>query len=312
MGTEKKRILVVGDAQMDMFLPVQKIPLSGETVEARGNISYSPGGKGANAAVAFAKLGSECVFATRLGQDSHGESLFSYYQESGIDVSHIMVDRHNPTSFSAIMLEPDGEKRTIAYPGAGSALTDADVEKAFMSFPNAVYLQLGTPFDIVLSATRYAKEKNIPVFMDGSVVSCDTPFEKLPPIEVFSPNEVETEALTGIAPQGNDATLRALLQMTRMIKAKYYVIKLGPRGSFVYDGRYYHVISPYPAQVIDKNAAGDAYTAALTLRYLETADIKESARFASAVSAITVSKKGSSSAIPTIVEAEAFMQKHAL
>ena len=108
-----KKILLVGSSNMDLSMNLYKIPAPGETLLDDGGVAYTPGGKGANSAVAFAKLGGECVFCTKLGKDSHGQKLFNYYKEVGINTSYIKVDPDAPTGLAVVMKEADGSNRIV-------------------------------------------------------------------------------------------------------------------------------------------------------------------------------------------------------
>ena len=305
----KKRVLVISSANMDMIMPVTKIPAAGETLLLEGGVSYAPGGKGANSAVAFARLGADTVFATRLGHDSHGETLYNYYKECGIDVNHIVIDKEHSTGFAAIMVEQmSGQNRILCYPGANAAISEEDIDSAFRSCPDALYMQLEIGEEAIFYAAEYAHRHEIPIFIDAGPARADFPLEKLPRMTVFSPNETETEIYTGIAPQGADACLKAAHELYKRVKADYIVIKLGDRGAFIFNGARCKFIPPYHVRAVDTTAAGDTFTAALTLRYLESGgDISAAALYANAAAAITVSRMGASYSIPTAEEVERFL-----
>ena len=308
---EKKRILVIGSSNMDLSLNMYRIPEAGETVIDDGGVAYTPGGKGANSAITFSKLFADCVFLTKLGADLHGQKLYSYYKEAGLNTAYIKVDRENPTGFSAVLREGDGQNRIIYYPGANLRLTKENLEEAFSSEPKAVYINFEVSFEVALLAAKIAERPGIPIFIDAAPASRDYNLEALPEVEIFSPNEVETEAYVGIKPLGAENSLRAALALWKRVKCKYIVIKQGSRGAFIYDGKHYSMIPPYrPDKVVDTTAAGDAFTAALTLRYLESdKDIVAATKFAAGVGALTVSKNGASSSIPTLNEVVAFLSK---
>ena len=157
---------------------------------------------------------------------------------------------------------------------------------------------------------KIAAGKGIPVFVDAAPASKEHPLENLPYLEVFSPNETETFEYTGIMPRGAEASLRAALALYRRVKCKYLVIKQGERGAFVYDGKHYYIIPALRAgNTLDTTAAGDAFTAAMTVEYLETGDILRAVRFGVAAGAITVTRRGSASSIPTRAEIEELMSK---
>ena len=304
----KKRVLVVGSANMDMHIPISAMPLAGETQMQRGSVSYSPGGKSANSAVAFANLGADTVFCARIGHDSHGETLYAYYKELGIDVSAMAIDREHATGFAAIMVdEATAQNRILVYPGANEFLSEQNIDKAFLSSPDALYMQLEIPSELVLSSAEYAFRRGIPTFIDAGPAKADFPLEKLPPVTVFSPNETETECYTGIKPLGADACLKAAHALHKRLKAQYIVLKLGDRGAFIFNGTRCKFVPAFHVHAVDTTAAGDAFTAALTLRYLQYGDINEAAYYANAVAALTVTKKGASFSIPTAEEVEAFI-----
>jgi len=304
----EKRILIIGSANMDLALNVYKVPAPGETVTDDGGVAYTPGGKGANAAVAFSRLGAKTTFATRLGVDTHGRQLYNYYKEQGIDTSYIKVDRDYPTGFSVVMKEGDGQNRIIVYPGANSHISTENMVEAFSVMPDALFLGFEIGFESALTAARIAASKKIPVFLDAAPADKKFPLENLPPLEVFSPNESETFEYTGIMPSGADSSLKAALALYRRVNCRYIVIKQGARGASVYDGKRFDMIPACKVEkVVDTTAAGDTFTAAMTLEYLKSSDIKAAIKYGAAAAAITVSREGASSSVPTLEEVERFM-----
>lgn len=307
--TDKKRILVVGSANMDLSLNVCRMPAAGETVSDDGGVAYVPGGKGANAAVAFAKLGGNTVLCAKLGKDLHGQQLYNYYKELGIDTSFIKVDLANPTGFAVVMKEYGGQNRIILYPGANLGLTTENISAAFSSSPDALFTGFESSFDTALTAAKIAASRGIPIFLDAAVAKKDYPLEELPMLELFSPNETETYEYTGIMPIGADASLRAAIMLYRRVKTKYVVIKQGERGSCIYDGKHFYMVPAMRSEtVVDTTGAGDTYTAALTLEYLRSGDMRHAASYATAAAAIAVSRHGASGAVPSADEVERFLR----
>ena len=137
-----KRILVVGSANMDFSMNLYKLPEAGATVIDDGGVAYIPGGKGANAVMAFHKLGADTVFCAKLGADIHGQQLYNYYKEQGIDTSYIKVDKEAPTGLAVVIREGNGENRIVVYPGANSNITNEAINEAFNCEPDALYLGL--------------------------------------------------------------------------------------------------------------------------------------------------------------------------
>lgn len=304
----QKKILIVGSANMDLAMNMYKVPDPGQTVIDDGGVAYIPGGKGANSAVALNRLGANTVFCAKVGADLHGQKLYHFYKEQGIDVSYLKADHDNPTGLAVVMRESNGQNRIVVYPGANQHLTAENVVEAFACEPDALYIGFEIPFHIALAAAKVAAAKGIPIFVDAAPASKDHPLENLPFVEIFSPNETETFEYTGIMPKGADSALRAALALYKRVKCRYIVIKQGDRGCFVYDGKHYYIMPAMRAgATVDTTAAGDAFTAALTVEYLSTGDLKESVRFATAAGALTVTVKGASSSIPTRAQVEALL-----
>ncbi len=300
----KRTILVVGSANMDLCLNVYKMPVAGQTVSDNGGVSYTPGGKGANAAVAFARLGANSVFVTKLGKDAHGKRLYKYYCDAGINTSCIKVDAEMPTGLAVVIREANGENRIIHYPGANTRITNDNILTAFNTVsPDALYVGFEASFSVALGAARIAASRGIPIFVDAAPASSDVQLDLLPHVEIFSPNETEAFEYTGVMPAGADSALRACLALYRRVKCKYVVIKQGERGACIYDGKHFDMVPACKIdRVVDTTAAGDTFTAAMTLEYLRTQDVKEAVRYGNAAASISVSRMGSSSSAPTAEE----------
>ena len=302
-----KRILVVSSANMDMVMNVDFVPVGGQTVIDKGTYTYVPGGKGANSAVAFSRLGAKCVFLTKLGKDANGNALYDLYVKEGMDVSYIKRDDTVASGLAAILVEKTGQNRIIVFPGANSKIELDTVSEAISSKPDALYMQFEINYDAIIHAANEASKADIPIFIDAGPANKDFPLEALPEVTVFSPNESETEAFTGIAPINEDKCREAALELLKRVKAKYIVIKLGGRGAYIFDGVSGVIKAPYDMPVVDTTAAGDAFTAALTLEYLRNGDMLSACDFANAAGSITVSRPGASSSIPNEKEVAEFL-----
>ena len=307
-----KKILVIGSANMDLALNVYRAPERGETVTDNGGVAYTPGGKGANAAIAFQKLGANVSFSAKLGADLHGQKLYTYYKELGLDTSLIRVDRALPTGFATVIKEADGENRIIYYPGANSHITEEQMIRAFdEANPEALYIGFEISFESALTAMRIAQSRGVPIFVDAAPAKEEYSLESMPPIEIFSPNETETYTYTGIMPQGADSCLRAALALWKRVKCKYIVIKLGARGSAIYDGKHFDMISAAEvARVVDTTAAGDTFTAAMVHAYVSSPIIKAAVRYANAAAALAIMRTGATTSIPTAEEVKDFILKN--
>ena len=305
----KKRVLVIGSSNLDFVMNMYKLPQVGESIVDNGGVAYIPGGKGANAAIALSRLGAESVLCAKLGADVHGQKLYNYYKEIGLNTSYIKVDHDNPTGLAVVLKEGNGDIRSVVFPGANAELTTEMIMDAFECQPDALYLGFEIPYAMVVASAKVAASKGIPIFIDATAASKDLDLEKLPPVEVFSPNEQEAFELTGIMPTSMETSLRAALAIARKSKAKNVVIKQGARGAFLYDGKRYNTFPAVRAdKTVDTTSAGDAFTCAMTLEYLRNGgDIKEAIKYGNVAGAITVTRPGATSSIPTEEEINAFI-----
>ncbi|MEG1743546.1 MAG: ribokinase [Clostridia bacterium] len=306
----EKRILVVGSANIDFLLETPNVPESGETLVSSGKYSLAPGGKGGNAAVAAARLGGDVTFCTRVGDDAYGDRLKNIYRENGISMRFVTTDRDLQTGLAAVMLEEGGMNRIIVFSGANSAIKPLDISEAFSCYPDIVLTNCEIPEESVVALAKLCIEKSVPLVLDFGGANSMFPIGRLPHVEVISPNESETFALTGIRPDSLDDCLRACMKLCALIDCHYVVLKLGSRGSYVYNGKYCHICGPYEVSCVDTTAAGDAFTAAMTKYYVDNGDIIEACDFANAVGALAVTKKGALASLPTLDETNEFISCH--
>jgi ribokinase len=292
---------------MDVVLPVQRIPNRGESIVSEEKYRYIPGGKGANAAVAAARLGADVIFCARIGADDTGERLLKFYEREDINTKYIKKDRNTPTGLAAILLEDDGSNRIVVYPNANLNLKVDDVEDAFLTYPDAVLLQFETNPEAIIAATEFAARKNIPVIIDAGPVRKDFPYELLKQVEIISPNEVETAQITGMNPLTDSMCLQACMRLQNMTKAKISVLKLSDRGSCSYDGKTFEYYTPHYVNVVDTTAAGDSFTAALAIEYIKNNDIRAACKYANVVGALAVTKFGAVTSLPTKKEVDDFI-----
>ena len=308
---KKPRILVVGSTNMDFVCAVDKIPEAGETVMSEGEYFFAPGGKGANGAVSAARLGADVIFCTRVGNDDYGKQLSEIYQNENMDCRFVFTDKEEKTGLAHIYRESDGQNRITVYTGANKKLSADDVEEAFTSYPDALLLQCESDPIASMFAISQANKQKIPVFLDLAPVRNDIDLGNIGECEVVSPNETEAEFYTGIHPGSMENCLRAAIRLYSMIKTKYVVIKLGARGCFIYDGIHQELVSSMDVRPVDTTGAGDAFTAALAVRYLQNGgDITDAARFANCVGAYTVTGSGAFASFPTLKQLETFINEY--
>ncbi|HZJ56654.1 MAG TPA: ribokinase [Clostridia bacterium] len=301
------RFLVIGSINMDLVMELQTVPGAGETVLGRG-YSYIPGGKGANQAVAAARLGGEVAFCGRVGNDSNGKILLDSLRADNIDTSFIKMDDKHPTGLAVIPVESNGENRIMVFPGANDHITRGDIDRVMEQAYDAIIMQLEIPLDVVYYAFDKAKAKGIPVILDAGPARAIC-LSKLQGIHVLSPNESEATALTGIKVEGWESSLEAAKMLANASGASYVVIKMGEKGALLYerDRNAHEVFPAYRVKAVDSTAAGDSFTAAMTVKMLEYGDIRRAIPYANAVGALCVSKIGAQPSLPGADEVEQFL-----
>jgi ribokinase len=300
----KPSILVIGSVNMDLVLMSEKVPVGGETVLGE-SYAYIPGGKGANQGVAAARLGADVTFVGRVGEDANGKELKGNLQKEGINSEFVIADPQSSTGLAAIMLEETGQNRIIVIPGANMKITKEDLQTAFEHTYDAVIVQLEIPDEIVMEACRLGKEKNIPVILDAGPAK-NFPLEQLEGLEILSPNESEAFALTGLEVNSIESAEKVAKLLTERSNAKTIVLKMGAQGAYLYEDGEGEFFPAHKVNAVDTTAAGDAFTAALTVKYISSGDIKEAIRFANVVGALTVTRMGAQPSLPTVEEVEKF------
>jgi len=301
------RILVVGSINMDMVVRSPHMPSPGETVLGEG-FRTSPGGKGANQAVAAARLGAACRFLGRIGEDAFGQSLLTNLTIEGIDCADVLPTEGAPTGVAMIVVDAQGENSIVVASGANYRLTPDDVFERAEAFgqADAVLLQLELPLPTVRAAIDMAHRHDCRVILDPAPAPQRLP-EELCRVDVISPNVNEAEMLTGSKTGEERADKNIALDLIAR-GASAAVLKLGGRGSMVVTAAGKMARIPaYDVDIVDTTAAGDAFTAALAVEVARGADVRDAAKVANAAGALACTQLGAQSAMPTRQEVEMLM-----
>ncbi len=303
------RLLIVGSANMELSLRVSRFPAAGEHIVSEGAFQLVPGGRAGNAAACAAKLGTDVLFCTRIGNDLNGRTLKAHYDSFGIDTRFVKMDRSRPTALYQTIREGNRD-RSILFSGAGSAISDDDLEDAFMAFPDGVLLHFDQNEYLFRLACELAAEAQIPVFADGVRPAFDYPLS-MPKLEAIVLDEAETQRLTDIYPDCLDNYVRACMRLQTKINANYFVLRINGKGTYISDGKYSEIVSL-------PNAAGeiadtpDVFTAALAGEYLHGKSITEAVEFAGVVCAYLSLNRGSDDPYPTRKQLQGFRQTHGI
>lgn len=300
------KILVIGSSNMDLVVQVPRCPAAGETLLG-SSFTTNYGGKGANQAVAVARIGSGVTFMTKLGNDTFGQQMRQHFSEEGMDLTHILTDAESPTGTALITVEDKGENRIIVVPGANARLTENDVESLSDKINSCrfVLTQLEIPLPTVLHIAEMASAAGKQLILNPAPAR-PLPDSLLQKVFLITPNETEAEILTGIRVSDVESARRAALWF-REKGVQQIVITMGSQGAFVFTDDFQGMVPSYKVKAIDTTAAGDVFNGALTVALSEGKTTADAARFGCAASALAVMRPGAQSSIPTRTEIDAFL-----
>lgn len=292
-----KKIVVIGSCNTDMVVKSGRLPVPGETVLG-GAFMMNPGGKGANQAVAVARLGGNVTFISKTGNDLFGRQSIEMYGDENISTDYIFSDPNQPSGVALIMVDTNGENCIVVASGANGSLSPADIDKARPVIESAdiLLMQLEIPMETVEYAAKLAHAKGIKVilnpapaaFLSNQLLSC---------LYAIVPNKTEAEMLSGIQVSDWDSARQA----ADIISAKgvdIVVITLGSKGALIKEGNVYKNIPAEKVDAIDTTAAGDTFCGALCVGLSEGLSLEESVKMSNKASGITVTREGAQVAIP--------------
>lgn len=307
-------VVVVGSVNMDLVVRVPRLPQPGETL-AGTDFRTLPGGKGANQAVAVARLGGRSVLVGRVGDDVFGDRLRRGLRADGVDVRHLGVLPKTPSGVAVIGVEDGGQNSIAIVPGANGRLRPADLRplEALIARADAVLVQLEIPLEAAAAALRLARRHQVFTVLDTAPVPPGgLPCDLFREVDILSPNQTEAALLAGCRSETPDEAAAAADELIARYDPGLVVVKLGAQGALAHAGGGVEpVLQPaFPVEPVDTTAAGDAFTAALTLRLAEGADLGESLRFASAAAALSVTRLGAQDSMPTRSAVDRFLAKN--
>jgi ribokinase len=297
------KVVVVGSANTDMVVKSPRIPGPGETVIG-GEFLMAAGGKGANQAVAAARLGAEVTLVACLGNDVFGDQAIAGYQHEGIDTSYIVRDPEAASGVALIIVDAQGENSIAVASGANARLSPADVERAAhrISQADVLLVQLEVPMETVRTAIELAHGSGVPVILNPA------PAQEMDPgllkmVTLATPNEHEIRVVVG--EQDQDAAISKMLDAgTRTV-----LVTIGKRGVLWASGTKRTRIPAFPVQAVDTTAAGDAFNGGLACGLGRGEPIAEAIRYANAVAALAVTRMGAQPSLPTAEKVQEFLAR---
>ncbi len=286
------RILVLGSLNMDLVVTVPHLPRPGETVLGE-RLGRYPGGKGANQAVAAARLGGRAAFVGRVGGDDFGPELIENLTANGVDASGVEPDNSAATGAALIFVGPDGQNMIAVAPGANGRLDKFDIERAVAKLQSGdvLVMQLEIPMDVIMQAAQAARRAGAHVVLNAA------PAQRLDAgllnqVEALVVNEREARDLV------NETSPEAMVQALHAIGPRIAIVTLGPSGSVYCDETGVHRVEPFHVKSIDATGAGDAFVGALAVGLANGLAAEAAMRFANAAGAAATTSLGAQVALP--------------
>ncbi|NVO18895.1 MAG: ribokinase [Bacteroidetes bacterium] len=292
-----KKIVVVGSCNTDMVIKADRLPIPGETILG-GTFFMNPGGKGANQAVAAARMGGNVTLISKTGNDVFGKQSVMLYATENIKTDYIVSDSVHPSGVALITVDANGENCIVVASGANAYLAPADIEKASHEIETCdlVLMQLEIPIKTVEYVAEMANNKGIKVILNPAPARALSD-ELLKQVYIIIPNKSEAEILSGI----KVFDIESAKQAANIISAKgveIVVITLGSQGALIKEYQDYHFVEACKVEAADTTAAGDTFCGSFCVGLSEGKSILEAVQMAARASAITVTRMGAQSSIP--------------
>jgi ribokinase len=302
-------ILVFGSINIDLVATTPRLPIAGETLLGH-NFFQVPGGKGANQAVALARLGIPTQMVGRVGADSFGAELINNLQNSGVQTNNIVVDETVSSGVAIIAVDDKGENQIIVIPGANGRVNQEDVVRLSHLLPNrtALLLQFEIPISAVVAAAKVARQAGVKVILDPAPAQSHVPDELYSLVDIMTPNEVEAGQLVGF-PVNDEESAKEAAAVLLQRGVKCAIVKLGAKGVFCATAEESFFVPAFPIQVVDTVAAGDAFNGGLAAALYEGFSLHQAVVWGAAVGALAATKPGAQTSLPDKLTFDAFLKE---
>lgn len=291
------RIAVIGSSNTDMVIKTSKLPIPGETILG-GKFFMNPGGKGANQAVAAARLGGKVSFIAKTGDDVFGKQARQIFENENINTDYLVTDPGHPSGVALITVDAKGENCIVVAPGSNGYLSQVDIDLAREEIlrSDIVLMQLEIPLETVVYAANLAFDAGKKVILNPAPAAQITD-ELLSKLYLITPNETEAELISGIPVKDiKSATLAARNLFGRGVKV--VIITLGSKGALLYTGDEAKLIPSPKVEAIDTTAAGDVFNGAIAVAISEGLELEKAVEFACKAAAISVTRMGAQASAP--------------
>jgi ribokinase len=305
-ASRSPRIAVVGSTNIDLVTYVKRMPVRGETIEAP-RFEMNHGGKGANQAVAAAKLGAEVVFVSAVGDDMFGEGALGNLARIGVDTTHVRRVPNQASGVATILVEPNGENSIIIVKGANGDVSPADVERASEALKRCdlILLQLEVSLETVYAAIAFGKRHGVRTLLNPAPATPDIDARYVRDVSYLAPNETELSILTG-KPTGTVAEVEGAARDLLGQGVEAVIVTLGARGALVATAEGVRRIAPVPVKAVDTTGAGDAFVAAFARFHAGGRSLEDALTKAARYAADSVRRLGSQKSYATTEEFEVF------
>lgn len=302
-------IIVFGSINLDLVATAPRLPVPGETLLGEDFFKI-PGGKGANQAVALARLGIPTQMVGRVGAHSFGAELVSNLQAAGVGIDNIFVDESVSSGVAIITVSHTGENQIIVIPGANGRVNQEDVNRLSHLLPTAkaLLLQLEIPISAVVAAAQVARSANIKVILDPAPAQSNLPKELYPLVDIITPNEVEAGQLVGFAVDGEETALKAA-QVLLQRGVKSAIVKLGAKGVVCATAEETFFVPAFPVHAVDTVAAGDAFNGGLAAALYAGLSLHQAVVWGAAAGALAATKLGAQTSLPDKLTFDAFLKE---
>jgi len=304
---KKSDVLVIGSNMIDLMTYIKRMPVAGETVEA-DDFSMGFGGKGANQAVAAARLGAQVSFISMVGNDSFGEQQLTNFKAANIDVSGVGVG-HKNSGAAPIFVDPTADNRILIVKGANSELTPAVLDEHLDMIQNTklIVLQQEIPLETNYHAIDLANRYGVPVLLNPAPANKQLDMEHVRRVDFFSPNETELATLTGLPTESMDEISRAAQRLVDM-GVKNVLVTIGSRGVLWVSATTSRLIDAVKVDAVDTTGAGDSFIGSFAHYYAQGETVPKALRHANEYAAVTVTRRGTQKSYPTAKEVAAMYQ----
>lgn len=301
-------ICIFGSLNMDLVVQASRLPKPGETLSG-SKFETIPGGKGANQAVAAARLGSQTHLFGRVGSDGFGQQLLSSLQAQGVECEGVAIDDSTHTGIATITVASTGENQIVLAAGANAQLGQADIDRLKHKLPgiSALLLQLEIPIEVAIAAAKAAQEAGVIVILDPAPAPVQFPPAFYTLVDILTPNQTEAEQLLGRTIQTIDDAIQAAQQF-RQKGVQRVVLTLGEQGIVVLDEQGVTHWPAYPTSAIDTTAAGDGFNGAMAAALDQHQPWTTSLQWGLAAGALTVSRSGAQPSLPSQADLLRFLQ----